>query len=94
MQSPSEGFLGGSIQGREFWRGLRTGGESGARAFKEHCIKNKVDGENCNNDSSASSSKQSARNVKVDLYDGMRKALRCAFFSSPSHAYLLPFQNY
>ncbi|PPQ66228.1 hypothetical protein CVT24_000340 [Panaeolus cyanescens] len=32
------GFLGGSLLGREFWRGLRSGGEQGARAFKTTCI--------------------------------------------------------
>ncbi len=31
------GFLGGSVIGREFWRGLRGGGETGAKAFKAHC---------------------------------------------------------
>jgi len=31
------GFLGGSLLGREFWRGLRGGGEHGAKAFKTHC---------------------------------------------------------
>ncbi|EIN04899.1 hypothetical protein PUNSTDRAFT_107750 [Punctularia strigosozonata HHB-11173 SS5] len=34
-----EGFLGGTILGREFWRGLRGGGVSGARAFKAEAIK-------------------------------------------------------
>jgi hypothetical protein len=32
-----EGFLGGSILGREFWRGLKGGGTGGARAFKLFC---------------------------------------------------------
>lgn len=32
------GFLGGSLLGREFWRGLRNGGEQGARAFKTTCF--------------------------------------------------------
>ncbi|KAF5326942.1 hypothetical protein D9619_004834 [Psilocybe cf. subviscida] len=31
------GFLGGSLIGREFWRGMRGGGEPGARTFKAHC---------------------------------------------------------
>lgn len=39
---PSEptdiGFLGGSLIGREFWRGMRGGGEPGARTFKAHCV--------------------------------------------------------
>ncbi|KAE9407823.1 hypothetical protein BT96DRAFT_809070 [Gymnopus androsaceus JB14] len=89
LSYPSEGFLGGTMQGREFWRGLRTGGESGARAFKEHCVKNKaprkpdaivnykqMDTDKSTKGSASVSSKQSAKNVKIDLYDGMRKALR------------------
>lgn len=79
-ETTSAGFLGGSIQGREFWRGLRTGGESGARAFKEQCIKNQKPGAIVTVDStinaSPSASKQSSKNVKLDLYDSMRKALR------------------
>lgn len=31
------GFLGGTLLGREFWRGYRGCGEPGARAFKEFC---------------------------------------------------------
>jgi len=34
-----EGFLGGTIQGREFWRGHRGCGVPGAKAFKAQCIK-------------------------------------------------------
>ena len=35
-----DGFLGGTNTGREFWRGLRGGGDPGALAFKEHCRRN------------------------------------------------------
>lgn len=35
-----EGFLGGTMLGREFWRGLRGGGENGAKNFKAYCLKN------------------------------------------------------
>ncbi|KAJ3974689.1 hypothetical protein EV361DRAFT_893309 [Lentinula raphanica] len=91
----SQSFLGGSVRGREFWRGMRTGGESGARMFRELCLKHKdlknlqsndssqrtpSDNTTTNSASTSSvvnvSSKQSARNIKVDLYDGVRKALR------------------
>ena len=37
---PSDpGFLGGTPLGREFWRGLRSGGDLGAKNFKLHCLK-------------------------------------------------------
>ncbi|KAF9267724.1 hypothetical protein L218DRAFT_854863 [Marasmius fiardii PR-910] len=35
----NEGFLGGSTAGRDFWRGLRNGGEHGATSFKQKCLK-------------------------------------------------------
>ncbi|TFK75230.1 hypothetical protein BDN72DRAFT_758505 [Pluteus cervinus] len=78
-----EGFLGGSVTGREYWRGLRGGGAVGAKSFKVHCQKlsqpppipaagtvnpSQVDGSN----SKAGTSKA----VKTDLYDATRKALR------------------
>ena len=34
-----EGFLGGSMLGREFWRGHRGCGAAGARAFRTYCQK-------------------------------------------------------
>lgn len=34
-----EGFLGGTLLGREFWRGHRGCGAAGARAFQTHCQK-------------------------------------------------------
>lgn len=91
----SQSFLGGTITGREFWRGMRAGGESGAKAFKEQCTKNKgsknvahsvahnqhlLSGNSSKSISPSSvinvSSKQSAKNVKVELYEGVRNALR------------------
>ncbi|KAJ3906714.1 hypothetical protein F5879DRAFT_945006 [Lentinula edodes] len=91
----SQSFLGGTIIGREFWRGMRAGGESGAKAFKEQCIKNKgsknvphsvahnqhpLSGNSSKFISPSSvinvSSKHSAKNVKVELYEGVRNALR------------------
>ncbi|KAG5634924.1 hypothetical protein H0H81_000314 [Sphagnurus paluster] len=83
--NPSDmGFLGGTIAGREFWRGLRSGGDAGAKAFKNHCLRELElsrptlpiafeDGPS----SRASSAKAGpARSLKTDLYDGVRKALR------------------
>ncbi|KAI0359858.1 hypothetical protein OH77DRAFT_873452 [Trametes cingulata] len=34
-----EGFLGGTVQGREFWRGHRGCGAAGAQAFKARCTR-------------------------------------------------------
>ena len=33
----NDAFLGGTGLGREYWRGLRNGGASGVRNFKEYC---------------------------------------------------------
>ncbi|KAF9066638.1 hypothetical protein BDP27DRAFT_1404306 [Rhodocollybia butyracea] len=101
--SITNGFLGGSIQGREFWRGLRSGGDSGARAFREMCVGASARGNQVliNADDVSDNKKETktgsakitarpssagasgsnsnlsfSRNVKVDLYDGVRKALR------------------
>ncbi|KAF5367379.1 hypothetical protein D9758_003691 [Tetrapyrgos nigripes] len=88
--SSNEGFLGGSVAGREFWRGLRNGGEHGARIFKQHCLKNKdvssaeeVGSTSSSGDISTSVSvpttpRQSAKSVKQELYENVRNALRLA----------------
>ncbi|KAK7033146.1 hypothetical protein R3P38DRAFT_2921007 [Favolaschia claudopus] len=83
----SSGFLGGSVLGREFWRGQRGGGDAGAKAFKLHCFKNTPPPSTPEN-AQASSSKLSARpplpkvsssrSMKADLYEAVRKALRSA----------------
>ncbi|KAJ7650233.1 hypothetical protein FB45DRAFT_819398 [Roridomyces roridus] len=67
----SSGFLGGSVVGREFWRGQRGGGEAGAKAFKIHCAKNAEA-------SSPAPKASTSRSVKTELYEGVRKALRSA----------------
>ncbi|PFH52998.1 hypothetical protein AMATHDRAFT_138738 [Amanita thiersii Skay4041] len=33
------GFLGGSLLGREFWRSMRGGGKAGAKSFRVYCLK-------------------------------------------------------
>ncbi|KAJ7364062.1 hypothetical protein DFH08DRAFT_838232 [Mycena albidolilacea] len=81
------GFLGGSLLGREFWRGQRGGGDAGAKAFKLHCFKSGARTP-APSTAEASSSKPApppaipkiapARTLKADLYDGVRKALRSA----------------
>ncbi|EAU85478.2 hypothetical protein CC1G_06379 [Coprinopsis cinerea okayama7 len=80
------GFLGGSLRGREFWRGLRGGGEPGARAFKQFCLKFEQVAEHPSALSDpygspqtpqpSTSVKQDARTIKSDLYDTVRTLLR------------------
>lgn len=71
QNDPSEeGFLGGTLTGREFWRGMRGGGSIGAKAFKAHCLKN-------NPSTSATPHKRAtASTIKADVYNGCRDALR------------------
>lgn len=80
-----QGFLGGSIVGREFWRGLRGGGENGAKMFKLYCQKNLSQSaiRNCGEEQVAvpsqpvTTSKQGpAKALKNELYDQVRNALR------------------
>lgn len=81
------GFLGGSVSGREFWRGLRGGGESGAKSFKLYCQSHTTFNSGDTQDQyppppplpQASTSKAPpARSLKAELYDHVRKALRTA----------------
>jgi hypothetical protein len=39
LDAQDDGFLGGTIAGREFWRGLRAGGVNGAQAFKAATVR-------------------------------------------------------
>lgn len=86
INNPDDGgFLGGSIMGREFWRGLRGGGEAGAKAFKAHCLREldidhitsvpRDDGSSSRS-SSVPAKRPPAKSLKNDLYDSVRKALR------------------
>ncbi|KAK0204892.1 hypothetical protein DFS33DRAFT_707971 [Desarmillaria ectypa] len=77
-----EGFLGGSLLGREFWRNLRGGGDSGARAFRLHCTKRLISQTPVAQGSSSSTDpeivQKPALSLKTELYDKMRNALRTA----------------
>ena len=81
--SPSDGgFLGGSVVGREFWRGLRGGGETGARSFRTHCTAPLRSKEECI-DAAFTQTTQlpvlkpyHAKSLKNDLYESVRSALR------------------
>lgn len=88
--NPSDGgFLGGSLMGREFWRGLRGGGEAGAKAFKTHCLRDLESNapphtEQLSSRSSSAPAKQApskqapAKSLKNQLYEHVRTALRTA----------------
>jgi hypothetical protein len=86
-----EGFLGGSLAGRDFWRGLRGGGTAGARGFKTFCGRRLPSqqqnhhslqvGDSGARPSSAISKSGPARSVKNDLYDAVRTSLRYAVFA-------------
>jgi len=84
--NPSDmGFLGGSVAGREFWRGFRGGGEAGAKSFKVHCLRDlesqgtspfsREEGPS-SRASSVAAKLAPARSLKNDLYESVRKALR------------------
>lgn len=89
--NPSDlGFLGGSLAGREFWRGLRGGGEAGAKAFRKCCLRDMESQhtppppspftreEGPSNPSVPATKKAPAKSLKNDLYESVRKALRSA----------------
>jgi hypothetical protein len=77
------GFLGGTVAGREFWRGSRGGGEAGAKAFKAFCHKETKDsfpGDVSQKKGSVTPA-VNAGMLKADLYNEMRSALRCDLLS-------------
>lgn len=77
--------MGGSSNGREFWRRLRGGGDTGAKAFKQFCHNSNpshAETENGPELTSAivapapSASKKNSQTVKAELYDSVRRALQ------------------
>ncbi|OBZ72193.1 hypothetical protein A0H81_07963 [Grifola frondosa] len=85
--SADEGFLGGTLLGREFWRGRRGCGVPGAEAFKAQCAKASgfYAGHGSSMDVALDSDRQpaqvprkGARSLKADLYAGVRNAIRAA----------------
>ena len=80
--SADEGFLGGTVLGREFWRGLRGGGCMGATAFKLHCFKaaeaiSSGQGDSSKQMAATSVKRTPATAIRTTLYANIRKALRC-----------------
>ena len=97
---PSDGgFLGGSVVGREFWRGLRGGGEGGARALKAYSV-NHLQRQpairNTMHIPKAPSPPPRARSLKNELYESVRNALRYALIFSHVHIFkrfFFPFRS-
>ena len=75
-------FVGGTSTGRTFWNGLRGGGTTGARQFKQQCksMPSNAEAETfaiTENISQAGPSRQTpAVILKNNLYNEMRSALR------------------
>ena len=96
-----EGFLGGTVKGREFWRGHRGCGVAGAQSFKAQCVRSQAQAAQLPTMlapapspsiaqiipySDAPQKKVQAREVKTELYGSMRDALR--FASTDTHAHV------
>jgi hypothetical protein len=79
------GFLGGSIVGREYYRGLRGGGVAGASSFKtfvQKCLPTQQEEIDVREPSPRPASPippamRTAKKVKVELYESIRSQLRC-----------------
>ncbi|KAF8806966.1 hypothetical protein BYT27DRAFT_7101045 [Phlegmacium glaucopus] len=81
-ETSDSGFLGGSVVGREFWRGLRSGGEGGARAFKVFSINHLQPATrhpvHVPKSSTPPPKGGPAKSLKNELYESVRNALRLA----------------
>lgn len=81
FDSSDGGFLGGSLLGREFWRGLRGGGETGARSFRSHYLA-QLQSKTLQRDITPAEPQPSlppvpkAKLLKNELYESVRHALR------------------
>ncbi|CCM01384.1 uncharacterized protein FIBRA_03435 [Fibroporia radiculosa] len=84
-----EGFLGGTLFGREFWRGHRGCGVSGAKAFQAQCMKSEKNEIRSSTAGTAlemspsminiSSQKRGpASSLKAEVYASVRDAIRAA----------------
>ena len=79
-----QGFLGGTVVGREFWRGHRGCGAPGAEAFKAQCTRVATQRSTTVHvqtipptvQNPASRKVPPARELKNELYAGIRHALR------------------
>ncbi|PIL35579.1 hypothetical protein GSI_02307 [Ganoderma sinense ZZ0214-1] len=82
--SDDQGFLGGTVAGREFWRGHRGCGAPGAEAFKAQCMRITTQRPTAvpvqailpTVQNTAPRKAPPAREIKNELYAGIRHALR------------------
>ena len=87
-----DGFLGGTVLGREYWREMRNGGTIGARNFRKFCRSavEKEKSDSCEQRRNTEHTRQQqpektatgtkrppAIDLKNKLYEEMRTALRC-----------------
>ncbi|KAG6812956.1 hypothetical protein H0H92_015075 [Tricholoma furcatifolium] len=77
-ENPSDnGFLGGTMLGRRYWRHMRGGGELGAKGFKSYCVRDlesyKIEEPPPANDPPKG---PNSKSLKTELYDLFRKELR------------------
>jgi hypothetical protein len=72
-------FLGGTSTGCEFWRGMRGGGDTGAKAFKSYCTKSAQITHDGVGLAGAKKDRGSATasTLKAELYSSVRNSLRC-----------------
>ena len=88
-RSDDKGFLGGTIAGREFWRGHRGCGQAGADIFKAQCRRSRQNPytpypptvlppltQSAPLATSPPRKKGPARELKAELYGAIRDALR------------------
>jgi len=74
-----EGFLGGTVTGREFWRGLRGGGSAGAKSFKTHCLRSLPAASPTSSEISLPvPARMPAGAIKAEVYSNARNSLRSA----------------
>ncbi|KAL0948188.1 hypothetical protein HGRIS_010798 [Hohenbuehelia grisea] len=85
--SLDSGFLGGTTVGRDFWRGLRHGGDAGAKAFKlqcskahdgpeSDCVSSTISVSSLPTSATSSSKGGPSGAIKSELYTTIRNALR------------------
>ena len=92
-ETSDNGFLGGSVVGREFWRGLRGGGEGGARSFKAYSINQFQHQHSSRNTvhipkpSTPPPKAGPAKSLKNELYESVRNALRYVLVFSYVHTH-------
>lgn len=84
VEPTAEGaFLGGTVLAREYWRGMRGGGEAGAKSLQTFCLKKMQEitsGESYSSGSTTADAHiqraSNAKTIKAEVYTNIRDALR------------------